>query len=97
MANELKLRQSPTKAAIYDLAMDIGKQVVEHIELMHQDMVKGSRSWKSARLSIRNATANAVLAAVDAADKGRDRQALESNAKHRRTMRRLRKSAGMAV
>ena len=95
MANELK-PIGPTEEVIRRIAMDVGKQVVEHIEWVHQDMVKASGSWKSARLSIRNATYNAIMAAVKAADAGRHEQAMENNDQHRRTMRKLRKSAGMS-
>lgn len=94
MSKALKV-VSPTEEIIRRIAMDVGKQVVEHIEWAHQDLVKGAKSWESARLSIRNATYNAVMAAVKAADEGRHEQAMAANDKHRRTMRKLRKSAGM--
>lgn len=95
MAKDLKPLK-PEDDVVRRIAMDVGKQVVEHIEWAHQDMVKGSRSWKSARLSIRNATYNAIMAAVNAADIGRTDQAIECNEAHRRTMRKLRRNVGMA-
>jgi hypothetical protein len=75
--------------------MDVGKQVVEHIEFMYPDMVAGAKSWKSARLSIRNCTHNAIIAAVEAADKGQHEQRLKRNDEHRRDMQKLRKATSL--
>jgi hypothetical protein len=82
----------PTEAAIRRIAMDVGKQVVEHIEHAHSEMTRAVSSWKSSRLSIRNATYNAIMAAVEAADKGRDQESIADNDRHRRVMRKLRKA-----
>jgi hypothetical protein len=82
----------PTDDAIRRIAMDVGKQVVEHIEHAYPEMTKAV-SWKSARLSIRNATHNAIMAAVSAADEGRHEQQMRANDDHRRTMRKLRKTS----
>lgn len=93
MSNALK-PLSPTEAAVRRIAMDVGKQVVEHIEWVHPEMTKAVPSWKSTRLSIRNCVHNAIMAAVKAADEGRHEQQMATNDQHRRTMRKLRKAAG---
>ena len=83
---------TPTDAAIRKIAMEVGKQVVHHIETMHPEMAAAAHSWKSARLSIRNFTHNAIIAAVNAADQGLDQQAIAAGEKHRRVINRLRKA-----
>lgn len=93
MANELK-PLSPSEEAVRLIAMDVGKDIVEYIEWMYPEMTKAVHSWKSTRLSIRNHTYNTIMMMVKAADKGRDREAIERNDKHRRTMRKLRKGMG---
>lgn len=90
MARDLK-PMSPTTEAIRRIAMDVGKDVVEHIEHAYPEMTKAV-AWKSARLSIRNATHNAIMAAVNAADEGKHDEAIARNETHRRKMRRLRKA-----
>lgn len=83
-----------SEAMIRQIAMDVGKDVVAHIEHAYPQMLQAV-STKSASLSIRNATYNAIMAAVRAADQGEVEIMLKRNAEHRRTMRRLRKEAGM--
>ena len=83
---------SPTDAAIRKIAMEVGKQVVDHIERMHPEMVKAAPSWKSSRLSIRNCTHNAIIAAVNAADRGQDERFVKDNEEHRRKLKRLRRA-----
>lgn len=82
---------SPSLDAVRKIAMDVGKQVVAHIENSHSEMFSTVASVKSTKLSIRNATYNAIMAAVNAADEGRDEQQIASNEAHRRKMRRIRK------
>lgn len=82
---------SPSLEIVRKIAMDVGKQVVAHIEHSHAEMFKAVASEKSTKLSIRNATYNAIMAAVNAADEGRDAQQIEANEAHRRKMRRLQK------
>lgn len=93
MPNELK-PLPPTDEVIRRIAMDAGKQVVEHIEHAYPEMTKACMSWRSAKVSIRNATHNAIMAAVHAADEGRHEDAMAANDRHRRTMRHLRKING---
>ena len=90
MSNDLK-PVGPTAEAVRRIAMDVGKEVVHHIETMYPEMTKVV-AWKSARLSIRNCTHNAIMAAVNAADIGRHEQAIKANERHRRTTNRLRKA-----
>lgn len=94
MGTELK-RLPPTDDIVRRIAMDVGKQVVEHLEWVHGDMVRAAGSWRSARLSIRNCVHNNIMAAVAAADEGRYEEWIANNDKHRRTMRAHRRVAGM--
>ncbi len=80
---------SPSLEAVRKIAMDVGKQVVAHIEHAYPQMLE--KAPKSARLSIRNATYNAIMAAVNAADEGRDAQQIAANEAHRRKIGRIRK------
>lgn len=91
MTNELK-RTTATDAAIRAIAMEVGKQVVDHIERVHPEMAAAAPSWKSSRLSIRNCVHNAIIAAVNAADRGQDRQFIAENEQHRRKLNRIRKA-----
>ena len=90
MGNDLK-PIGPDEDLVRRIAMDVGKEIVHHIETMYPEMTKAV-AWKSARLSIRNATHNAIMAAVNAADIGRAEQSIEANERHRRTVNRLRKA-----
>lgn len=89
MSETLPKVTTPTDEAIRKIAMDVGKQVVAHIETMYPKMFEVVP--KSAKLSIRNVTHNAIMAAVNAADKGQDEKLIQGNEAHRRTMRRLKK------
>lgn len=82
----------PTDDAIRKIAMDVGKDLVEYIEYMYPEMVAACRSWKSAKVSLRNHVHNDIMAAVQAAEEGRDQEMLDRHDKHRRTMRKLRKA-----
>lgn len=75
------------------IAMDVGKQVVDHIEHAYPAMCEAV-AWNSARLSIRNCTHNSIMEAVKAANNGIIEQMLARHDEHRRTMRKLRKAAG---
>lgn len=81
------------EALVRQIAMDVGKQVVDHIEHAYP-AICDAVAWKSARISIRNCTYNAVMVAVEAANKGEVGQMLDRHDDHRRTMRKLRKAAG---
>jgi hypothetical protein len=92
----MKLELAPiefTDAIVRQIAMDVGKQVVDHIEHAYPGMC-GVVAWNSARTSIRNCAHNAIMEAVKAANDGAIEPMLERHDEHRRTMRRLRKAAG---
>lgn len=74
---------------IKQIAMDIGKQVVAHIEQAYPAMFEAVS--ENAKLSVRNATYNAIMAAGEAFSQGLSERRLAENDKHRRTMRKLRK------
>lgn len=83
-----------SEALVRQIAMDVGKQVVAHIESMYPQMF-GNVSAKSASLSIRNTAYNAIMEAVKAANKGEVEQMLERHDTHRRTIRKLRKASSV--
>lgn len=93
MADNLPRIVDYSETVVRQIAMDVGKQVVDHIEHAYP-AICDAVAWKSARLSIRNATHNAIMTAVDAANKGEVEPMLERHDEHRRTMRKLRKAAG---
>ena len=82
-----------TDAIVRQIAMDVGKQVIDHIEHAYPAMCE-SVAWNSARISIRNCTHNAIMEAVKSANHGEIEVMLERHDEHRRTMRRLRKASG---
>lgn len=82
-----------TDAIVRQIAMDVGKQVVDHIEHAYPAMCDAV-AWNSARTSIRNCTHNAIMEAVKAANQGQIEPMLERHDEHRRAMRALRKAAG---
>jgi DNA-binding FadR family transcriptional regulator len=82
-----------SKAIVRQIAMDVGKQVVDHIEHAYPKICDAV-AWNSARTSIRNCTHNAIMEAVEAANEGQIEQMIERHDEHRRTMRKLRKAAG---
>jgi len=81
-----------SESLVRQIAMDVGKQVVDHIDGMYPQMF-ANVSKASASLSIRNTAYNAIMEAVKAANKGEVEQMLKRHDEHRRTMRRLRKAA----
>lgn len=93
MANDLK-PSSPTEELVRQIAMDVGKQVVAHIDQSWPEVYEAVLSAKSFRLSIRNCVHNEIMNAVRAADEGRIEQMFESHDKARRHLRRLQRQAG---
>lgn len=81
-----------SEALVRQIAMDVGKQVVDHIDAMYPRMFDHV-SKPSASLSIRNTAYNAIMEAVEAANKGEVEVMLQRHDQHRRTMRALRKTA----
>ena len=78
----------PTEQLVRDIAMDVGKEVVAHIEYAYPQMFEAVAA-KSAKLSIRNATYNAIMAAVKAADQGQAEQMMDRHDKQRRNQRQM--------
>ena len=72
------------------IAMEIGKEVVAHIEHAYPEMFDAVSA--SAKLSVRNATYNAVMMHVRAADCGETDKLIKDMEEHRRKMRALRKA-----
>lgn len=88
-----KAKQEDMADLLHRIAMDLGKQVVDHIEHAYP-AVCGAVAWDSARTSIRNSTYNSFMEAVKASGKGELETMLERHDGHRRLMRKLRKDAG---
>ncbi len=78
---------------MHRIAMDVGKQVVDHIEHAYP-AICDAVAWDSARMSVRNSTYNSIMEAVRASGKGELEAMLERHDGHRRLMRKLRKAAG---
>lgn len=93
MGNSVKVLK-PGEEQVRRIAMDIGKQVVAYIDHAYPEAYDGIMSPKSFRLSVRNATANAIMAAVEAADLGLSDTRIKDHEEHRRTMRRLKRASG---
>jgi len=89
--SQVPARVEFTEELVRQIAMDVGKQVVEHIEHAYPAMCEAV-AWNSARLSIRNCTHNAVMEAVKAANEGAIEQMLFRHDAHRRAMRGFRKA-----
>lgn len=79
-----------SEALVRQIAMDVGKQVVDHIDGMYPQMF-ANVSKTSASMSIRNTAYNAIMEAVKAANNGEVELMLARHDAHRRTMRKLRK------
>ena len=83
------VRGKPADDLIKRIAMDVGKEVVAHIEHAYPQMFLAAS--ESAKLSVRNATYNAIMAAGEAFSQGLSEQRLAEHTKHRKVMRKLRK------
>lgn len=88
-----KARQDDFEELMHRIAMDVGKQVVDHIEHAYPAICEAV-AWDSARMSVRNSTYNSIMEAVRASGKGELEPMLKRHDEHRRLMRRLRKAAG---
>lgn len=89
----IKARREDFEALMHRIAMDVGKQVVDHIEHAYP-AICDAVAWDSARMSIRNSIYNSIMEAVRASGKGELEAMLDRHDGHRRLMRRLRKAAG---
>ena len=79
----------PSDDVIRRIAAEVGKHVVHHIETMYIPMTDAV-AWKSARISIRNTTHNAIVAAVNAANQGRIEAWIDSGERARRRSAKMR-------
>jgi hypothetical protein len=93
MAKNVPATVEFSDAIVRQIAMDVGKQVVAHIEYAYPDACRAV-AWKSARLSIRNCTHNSIMEAVKAANIGEIEPMLDRHSEHRRNMRKFQKMAG---
>lgn len=74
-----------TDALVRDIAMDIGKAVSHHIEMMYQAAVEATS--KSMLLSVRNTVYNEIMAAIQVNDEGEIVARLRQRKKHRRNIK----------
>lgn len=56
------------KSLIREIAMDIGKEVVHHIEIMYPKAIDATPS--TFKLSVRNCVHNEIIAAIQVSDEG---------------------------
>ena len=88
-----KARDEDMADLLHRIAMDLGKQVVDHIEHAYPQACDAV-AWDSARTSIRNSTYNSFMEAVRASSKGELEAMLDRHDGHRKMMRKIRKAAG---
>lgn len=69
---------------VKEIAMDIGKEVVSHIRIMHDPAFKAL--GPSGRLSVRNCIHNQIMAALETIDADEIRARLERRKAFRRKM-----------
>lgn len=74
-----------TRDLIKQIAMDIGKEVVSHIEIMYPQMFENVAS--TAKLSIRNCVHNQIMAALEISDEGKIIARLQERARFRKRQR----------
>lgn len=74
-----------SKELVREIAMDIGKTVVHHIEIMYPNAVEACPS--TFKLSVRNCTYNQIMAAIEVSDEGQIIARLRERKKHRRDTR----------
>ena len=79
---QVPARQNLTKALISEVAMDIGKEMVAHLEVMYPDVFKVMNS--GCRLSIRNHIHNDIMGALECQHEDDYRQWMERRRVFRR-------------
>jgi hypothetical protein len=84
------------RALIRRVGQEIGEDLVDYIEWMYPEMVLAARSWKSARISLRNSVSNRFVAAVKASENNDVEGFIKRGRDHRREMKRLRRQAEQA-
>ena len=76
----------PVRALIKAIAMDIGKEVVHHVEVMYPAAVTATPS--TFKLSVRNHVYNEIMAAIAVTDEGQIVTRMADRKKFRRRMKR---------
>jgi len=84
-AEDKSLPADSPDALIREIAMDIGKEVVHHIEIMYPDAFKAASS--TFPLSVRNCVHNEIIAAIKVNDEGKIIARLAKRKKFRRKMK----------
>ena len=82
---------SPSEALVREIAMDIGKAVVHHIETMYPAAIEATSS--TFKLSVRNTVYNEIVAAIKVIDEEDIRARLVERKRHRRRINALRRRA----
>lgn len=77
----------PVKALIRAIAMDIGKEVVHHIETMYPNAAE--KLPGSGKLSIRNCVHNEIVAAIEVTDEGQIIARLRERKEFRRKIKKM--------
>lgn len=71
-----------SRELVKEIAMDIGKEVVAHIEIMYPDAIRATPS--TFKLSVRNTVFNQIMAAIEV----NDADQIATRLKERKAMRR---------
>lgn len=71
-----------SKELVKQIAMDIGKETVAHIEVMYPKAIEATSS--TFKLSVRNTIYNEIMAAIEVNDEGRIVARLQDRKKFRR-------------
>ncbi len=82
-----------TRDLIKEIAMDIGKEVVDYVERMYPQAIEATTS--TFKLSLRNCIHNEIMAAIQVNDEGRIIERLDYRKKFRRHLKKLRKAGSM--
>jgi hypothetical protein len=82
-----------TRDLIKEIAMDIGKEVVDYVERMYPQAIEATTS--TFKLSLRNCIHNEIMAAIQVNDEGKIIERLEYRKKFRRHLKKLRKAENM--
>ena len=83
----------PNRDLIKEIAMDIGKEVVDYVERMYPQAVASTSS--TFKLSLRNCIHNEIMAAIKVNDEGQIIERLEYRKKFRRHLKKLKKAGNM--
>lgn len=77
-----EIAKADSRTWVKAIAMDIGKEVVHHIEIMYPKAIESCAS--TFKLSVRNCVYNQIMAALEITDEGAILRNLERRKKHRR-------------